>query len=57
MPKKPVSAADRTKAYKKRRTDVKLCQVKVWTTIDEAPAVRAYAASRPLTKAILKELG
>lgn len=53
---KPIPLADRVRNSVKRRKAAGLIQAKVWVHPDEAGAVRKYAAKKPLTKAILKEL-
>ena len=46
------TSAQRTQAYKQRRKDAGLIQIKVWVHPGEGSLVRKYAASRPLTKKI-----
>ena len=51
--------AERTKKSVKKYKDAKLKQIKVWVAEEapeEAEAIRKYAARKPKTKAILKEL-
>lgn len=50
------TGAQRVAASVKRRKDKGLIQAKVWVHPDEAKAVREYAAKKPLTKSIIKEL-
>lgn len=50
------TSAERTKRSVKKRKDAGLIQIKVWVDPEEADAVRKYAARKPLTKVILKEL-
>lgn len=51
-----LTPAERTKKSVQKRKDAGLMQIKVWVDPEEADAVRKYAARKPLTKEILKEL-
>jgi len=54
--KKPLTGAQRTKASNNRKIAAGLVSARVWMHPDETESVRAYAAKKPLTKAILKSL-